>query len=234
MHKKVHAWRNVTTSAERDNIFKTYGVRWSEFWRLPYWDPTQMLVVDTMHCILLGLIHYHFRYVLGIDWNMAQDQDAPPSAFDYAWVAYHLNVPKKFHLQKDHKEKHVTDIQNILTLPLKGKCSIDEMMLRKRLKSKNLSPLMFVSYMLGLTMHTISVNGQLKLVPAQGKQQFIDLLVHWQMKKPLSANYKHAVIDITALHHIQSVIKATVTPSWIGMVLFNYSEALAGSIKANE
>ncbi|KAK0477175.1 hypothetical protein EDD18DRAFT_1087934, partial [Armillaria luteobubalina] len=225
---------NATTSAERDKIFKTYGVRWSEFWRLPYWDPTRMLVVDVMHCILLGLVRYHCRYILGIDWNIARKQDTPPPAFDYAWVAYHPDVPKKFRLLKDHEEKHVTDIQNILILPLEGECSIDEMTLRKRLMSKNLPPLMFVSYTLGLTMYTISVNGQPKSVPAQGKLQFIDLLVEWRKEQPLSANYERAVIDIAALHHIQSVIKDTVTPSWIGTVPFNYGEASAGSIKADE
>ena len=41
--------------AMQDRIFKDSGVRWSELWRLPYWDPTQQLVMDSMHCIFEGL-----------------------------------------------------------------------------------------------------------------------------------------------------------------------------------
>ncbi|KAJ7265276.1 hypothetical protein C8J57DRAFT_1511838 [Mycena rebaudengoi] len=33
--------------------------------RLPYWNPCQMLVVDPMHCVLEGAVHYHCRSVLG-------------------------------------------------------------------------------------------------------------------------------------------------------------------------
>ena len=30
-------------------------VRWSEIYRLPYFDPTKFLIVDPMHCLFLGI-----------------------------------------------------------------------------------------------------------------------------------------------------------------------------------
>ena len=36
------------------------------------------------------------------------------------------------------------------------------------------------------------------------------------------------------MQHIHDVIKDTVTPSWINSVPYNYSEAVAGVLKANE
>ncbi|PBK83607.1 hypothetical protein ARMGADRAFT_1048415 [Armillaria gallica] len=59
MHQYAYAWRDAHTAAERVEIFKKHGIRWSELWRLSYWDPTQMLIIDSMHCILEGLVHYH-------------------------------------------------------------------------------------------------------------------------------------------------------------------------------
>jgi hypothetical protein len=40
----------VSTLADREKIFTKYGTRWSELWRLPYWDPSRQLVVDAMSC----------------------------------------------------------------------------------------------------------------------------------------------------------------------------------------
>src|SRR5256885_2973244 len=30
-------------------------VRWSEIYRLPYFDPTKFLIIDPMHCLFLGI-----------------------------------------------------------------------------------------------------------------------------------------------------------------------------------
>ncbi|KIM50309.1 hypothetical protein SCLCIDRAFT_77384, partial [Scleroderma citrinum Foug A] len=58
-------WRDVRTTAERKRLFKTYGIQYSELWWLPYWDPTCQLVVDSMHCILKGLVQHHVHNLLG-------------------------------------------------------------------------------------------------------------------------------------------------------------------------
>ncbi|KAJ7673649.1 hypothetical protein DFH06DRAFT_917167, partial [Mycena polygramma] len=75
LREKAEAWRDATTLKERDAIFEEYGVRWSELWRLPYWNPSRMLVIDSMHCILEGLVHYHCRQVLEIDAETVSTSD---------------------------------------------------------------------------------------------------------------------------------------------------------------
>ncbi len=71
LRRYAEASRDATTINEREKILKDFGVRWSELWRLPYWDPSQMLVIDSMHCILEGLVHYHCLSVLEIDYTKA-------------------------------------------------------------------------------------------------------------------------------------------------------------------
>jgi hypothetical protein len=60
-------WRDAPTKAERKRLFKQTGVRWSPFWRLEYYDPIKMTVVDAMHNLFLGLVQFHVRDVLGIE-----------------------------------------------------------------------------------------------------------------------------------------------------------------------
>jgi hypothetical protein len=48
-------WRRCNSDAARKRFVKDTGVRWSEFLRLPYFDPIQFLIVDPMHCLFLGI-----------------------------------------------------------------------------------------------------------------------------------------------------------------------------------
>ncbi|KIK31569.1 hypothetical protein CY34DRAFT_62627, partial [Suillus luteus UH-Slu-Lm8-n1] len=50
LREYAEQWRDAATSSERERLFKAHGVRYSELWRLPYWDPSQQLVIDPMHC----------------------------------------------------------------------------------------------------------------------------------------------------------------------------------------
>ena len=76
----VHTWRRrtkqefldaanhhraATDQKERKAIVDETGMRWSELLRLPYFDPSRFMVVNTMHNLFLGLIHEHFE-ILGI------------------------------------------------------------------------------------------------------------------------------------------------------------------------
>ncbi|TFK80420.1 hypothetical protein K466DRAFT_452191, partial [Polyporus arcularius HHB13444] len=59
-HRRLAAqWRDAATEAERRDLFKEHGVRWSELLRLPYWDPIRFPVVDPMHNLLLGNLRHH-------------------------------------------------------------------------------------------------------------------------------------------------------------------------------
>ncbi|KAJ3558229.1 hypothetical protein NM688_g1044 [Phlebia brevispora] len=69
-------WRNATSKAEQDRLLRQNGVRWSELLRLPYWDPTRFVVIDPMHNLLLGLIQFHCRVVLGLDVRQSSQDDS--------------------------------------------------------------------------------------------------------------------------------------------------------------
>lgn len=60
-------WRDAETKELQDKLFAMHHVRWSEFFRLPYWDPSQHVVVDSMHAFYLGLFQRHCRKVWGLD-----------------------------------------------------------------------------------------------------------------------------------------------------------------------
>ncbi|KAA1479136.1 hypothetical protein DENSPDRAFT_788840 [Dentipellis sp. KUC8613] len=65
--KLARAWRDAQTKEEQDQIYDERGVRWSELLRLPYWNPFQHTVIDTMHNLFLGLLHHHCRTLWGMD-----------------------------------------------------------------------------------------------------------------------------------------------------------------------
>jgi hypothetical protein len=254
LRQKAEEWRAAETKQQREMIYDEHHVRWSEFWRLPYWNPPRMLVVDVMHCILEGLVHYHCRRVLEIDADRASKKDPPPAAFSYPWMAYSRLVPERFQVNNSAELRHIGRIQQILTQPFQlgpdndtetQTESLNEEKLLKRLLTTNKQPLKFVCYSLDLLDNATS----------QGKgtkKDFADLLVRWvctntaiinvnfhfdfqRRTQPLSSrtpNVKTCTRETIA--YIQCVIRNTVTPSWIDSVPHNYGEASAGSIKAAE
>jgi hypothetical protein len=48
-------WKECNTEDARKRHVSETLVRWSEIYRLPYFDPTQFLIVDPMHCLFLGI-----------------------------------------------------------------------------------------------------------------------------------------------------------------------------------
>ncbi|KAI7957548.1 hypothetical protein MJO28_004643 [Puccinia striiformis f. sp. tritici] len=60
------AWKSAKTHAERETLFKKSGVRYSILNELPYWDPTEFVVVEPMH-LLSGILEWHARKVWCID-----------------------------------------------------------------------------------------------------------------------------------------------------------------------
>jgi len=48
-------------------LFKKHGIRWSELLRLPYWDPTKHIVIDSMHGFYLRMFNRHIRDIWGMN-----------------------------------------------------------------------------------------------------------------------------------------------------------------------
>ena len=51
----ANQWLLCTNKQERDEHVSETGVRWSELYRLNYFDPVKFMVVDPMHCLFLGI-----------------------------------------------------------------------------------------------------------------------------------------------------------------------------------
>ena len=75
--EKANEWLEASSPARRRKLYKETGIRWSEFLRLPYWDPTTCVVIDPMHNILLGIAAYHCRVILGIQELKTADKTVP-------------------------------------------------------------------------------------------------------------------------------------------------------------
>ena len=65
--KNAHEWWNAQTPSEQVKLFKKHGIRWSELLRLPYWDPTKHIVIDSMHGFYLRMFNRHIRDIWGMN-----------------------------------------------------------------------------------------------------------------------------------------------------------------------
>jgi hypothetical protein len=72
------AWRDAP-AAQQPRLFDQFGVRWTELLRLPYWDPTKYVVIDTMHLCFLGNYQRHCRKVWGMSASMPDGDGVIPS-----------------------------------------------------------------------------------------------------------------------------------------------------------
>ena len=70
-------WKGAATESERTQVFREYGAKWSELLRLPYWDPTKYVVIDSMHGFYLRLYLRHVRDVWGMNVKL-EDGDGFP------------------------------------------------------------------------------------------------------------------------------------------------------------
>ncbi|THU77172.1 hypothetical protein K435DRAFT_693539 [Dendrothele bispora CBS 962.96] len=255
----ANAYRNANTLAERKAIFDDHGVRWSSLWLLEYWDPTRMLVIDTMHCILEGVVHYHCRYVLRLFAAAPQlSADGFKHAYDYPWIPYDVEVaPSGCNLEEKHVPL-VAKIQEVLCLSLKGDKAMTLDQVWTRLDNQGTrDALRFVAHTLDLPVRLDGVCETVKTLYVQRgkrkakhpdrvqfpsgqfvatkKNHYIALLLDWRLNQALSSE-AHIIRTGTpeTLAHIQHVIRETTTPSWLNSVPKNYGEAKAGSIKADE
>lgn len=151
----MEEWKNASTSKDQEDIFKSHGIRWSEMWHLPYWDPTHQLVVDTMHCVLEGVAQHHFHVVLGLTDISATSKPVDTWAFTHQFTKVDpkdTSLPRKMTVKE---AKTINGIHSLLMAPLAGLDNnghvIDHMeynasvqTLSKQLSNRNTNPLKFV------------------------------------------------------------------------------------------
>lgn len=184
LRKHAEEWRDASSSKDCEKIFTTYGTRWSVLWKLPYWNPGRQLVVDTMHCILEGFAHRHFRYVLCLTAESAAAPPPVPVAFTHDFKTIDPDQAE----MSSKEAKQVTGIHNLVTAPVAGVSKSNEVIdqdkfntsikqLRKRLMGKNMNAIKFVCDDVGCqpaskqTMNTRQ--------PRFFKKDWVDALVRW-------------------------------------------------------
>ncbi|KZT31886.1 hypothetical protein SISSUDRAFT_1072597 [Sistotremastrum suecicum HHB10207 ss-3] len=67
-HRRLaQKWLDAPNASQQDALNTKNGIRWSELLRLPYWVPSEMCVIDTMHGVLLRLLGRHCQDILAFE-----------------------------------------------------------------------------------------------------------------------------------------------------------------------
>ena len=111
MRSAAEEWRDAEATSTQRDITVTYGVRWSPLWSLPYWNPCRQLVVDSMHCLLEGLVKFHCLQALGLTAAAANSVPAHPPAFSWQFALPSLAEPTDG--SQPWSEKELKDVEKI-------------------------------------------------------------------------------------------------------------------------
>jgi hypothetical protein len=63
----ARAWRDAPSITLREELFKLYGLRFSELHRIPYLKLTECIGAEPMHAIMQNTIQHHIRRTFGIN-----------------------------------------------------------------------------------------------------------------------------------------------------------------------
>ncbi|KAJ3900216.1 hypothetical protein F5879DRAFT_809587 [Lentinula edodes] len=247
LKRGAFAWINAKTSDERSEIESFYGTRYSELWRLLYWDPTRQLLVEPMHTIFLILLQRFARDALGLDnpgpLNMEDDDNhdsgdatEKKKKSKAIYICYYYNftppphpsvltplghTPVLAQLTKQlnlHSALSIGHIHRFLTQP------VDESNVKLR---TNLHRMSFIS----LAFVCIDLN--CLPVGKFGKAELIQELVEWRMTKPLKPLVAAKVDSSNVLNRVQKAVREIVTPSWITRPPPDVGLSRAGTLKAD-
>ncbi|KAJ3791848.1 hypothetical protein GGU11DRAFT_694185, partial [Lentinula aff. detonsa] len=257
--KYAKMWRDAKTVKEWKNIFNKYGVRWTSFLLLDYWDPTRQLVIDSMHCILEGLVQYQCRHVLRLDASTRQSSSTGfKYAFDWQWPLYDADSAP-IHIEMNPKHiPQVAKVQDVLCWAIEGEQSVSLDYMWSRLEGQVLSALQSVAWSLELPLSLDNIDPQISSLyierskrkskrknhdsthfpagkAASHKNHFIALLLNWRLSQPHnSSEFIAETGDEATLKFIQNVIRDMIRPAWVSSVPKNFGEKSAGSVKAEE
>jgi hypothetical protein len=245
-------WRTLATVKDQEKHFKDHGVRWSELWRLPYWSPSRQLVVDSMHCILEGVVHHHFRHILGLTTASANAKADIIPAFTYEFQPVPKEQMEDVQGKQTTMAKDVSAIHSLLIAPIEAKDLENwQIMLSEKLAKRCRTALIFVCN--DLNLQPIR-DGTGTIAKRATKAQWAKALVNWvriifilniikrlilkskrnEKPKVFSGFIPTKFATPQVIQRIKDVIKETVTPSWLNSVPYNYGDAAAGTLKADE
>lgn len=110
-----------------------------------------MLVVDSMHCLLEGLVKFHFQEVLKLTNADAESKPKIVNAFEYTFLAPTSTPRVTFARMSEVEMKQISQIQNLLVAPLADSSAETHTSLVKALERRNKNPLVYVAESLGLS-----------------------------------------------------------------------------------
>lgn len=105
IRKSSQLYLDAANEKERSNVILTTGIRWSELYRLPYFDPSRFVVIDAMHNLFLGLIREHFD-ILGI----RSDRETPEKT-----PSLHLNIPNNITTRSELNDKEQKSLKKVFS-----------------------------------------------------------------------------------------------------------------------
>ncbi|KAF8801630.1 hypothetical protein BYT27DRAFT_7173847 [Phlegmacium glaucopus] len=226
IRNSAQVYLNAENEKDRSEAVHNTGIRWSELFRLPYFDTSCFVVVDAMHNLFLGLVQEHFD-ILGIRLNNTNSKTTPSIVVDIPEGSINrLNI---------HECKSVTRLINILEAPIK-----------KELKSgagydvyfKRLFPL----HRAALELVCTSVGAPLKRNSEHikksklNKPEFIHSILAWRLTQTETPqNFTSgAILTAQEMAEIRSDIENMITPSWLTSVPTNLGEPSHGKLKADQ
>ncbi|CAA7270442.1 unnamed protein product [Cyclocybe aegerita] len=200
---------SVESVEMRAEIFNDAGIRWSELLRLPYFDITHNVVVDSMHNLFLGLIKEHFCGILSI--ALPSREEEPVLDIEFG------QIPAGF---TSKERKSVKKLRKWLQAPLASTFSSGPEQALKKMKSLHLAALKFACEQLRCPS---TVNK-----PRTTKGHWADSLLTWQLaqteRRAPGADTSTAhgfVLSQDEVEEIWSDIRELLTPSWLTSVPSN-------------
>ncbi|KAG2046250.1 hypothetical protein BDR06DRAFT_977615 [Suillus hirtellus] len=216
-------------SAEHNKLSSAHGVRWSTLWRLPYWDPSHQIVIDTMHCLLEGLMHAHFHEFLGLTADSAHCKANPIPAFDHPFLNVKLNKPQDFSKKDIQVVKSIYSLLTEVVPNLEGNDAqlIEDHIsnLERKLLSKKVLCLQFVSVGLGIGPGVTHPSKKVY------KAHWVRSLISWCQIEPFTPwllTLRIATPEV--MQCITDVIQTADMPSSLRSVPHNFGETKAGTM----
>ncbi|KAJ3766154.1 hypothetical protein FB446DRAFT_654216 [Lentinula raphanica] len=223
LKRGAELWREAQVH-ERSAIEECYGTRFTELWQLPYWKPSQQLLVDPMHTIYLIAQQTFFRNALKLENPDSKEMKQKTKS---SLIAYHFNFtpPPPFISSEPTLNRHsayaVGHIHRILTQALQND-EEGEKTLRKALDRRSQAALLYVCI-------------DVERVPfgTVHKVDLIEALVSWRKTKPQKVLETAFVNSSELLKRLHCTIQNTTIPTWISKPPSQVGLPDQGTLKAD-
>ncbi|KAF8579307.1 hypothetical protein K439DRAFT_1620668 [Ramaria rubella] len=209
-------WRNAPTNKDQEMLFKEHGIRWSQLWHLPYWDPTRQLVVDFMHCILERVVQGHVCNALELSTKAAKVR----LTLEPAFVRTFSKLGSHDTTEIDMTPKEIKQVEKL------------QRNSRTRARHAAIEPSQAQPRPTEICLPRFGMYIPMKQLY---KADYAKAMIQWHRGKPMSGG--HIPIKLTTqavMEHVRDVLNNTVTPLWLNSMPYNFGKSAARTLKADE